>query len=141
MELKRNICCWLFALAAITAGAQTDFYRRLADSAVTTKERKNKMLFLSKTKKAEIKSELLKCIAEQEGEAFNYGNVSKQLNLSFKQLFRFLNELHNEGKIVAHQKCLRKPILITMNDLTNFYWKVYIRSEKYPASKLGPLCR
>ncbi len=35
MALKRNICCWLFALVAITAGAQTDFYRRLADSVVT----------------------------------------------------------------------------------------------------------
>ena len=97
------------------------------------------MLLISKTKKERIKNELLDYIAQHEDEEFDYCGVSEQLNLSHKQLFRLLGEVHNEERIVFEQKHLRKPILLSVGDAKNLYWKVYIRSEKHPRSKLGKL--
>ena len=97
------------------------------------------MIYITKTKRIQIKNKLLEYIAEQEGKEFDYIDISNQLKLSHKQLFKLLGELKKEEKIVAYQKYLRKPILLSINDYTNFYWKVYIRSDKHPHSKLGTL--
>lgn len=90
-------------------------------------------------KNKEIQSQLLSYIRENEENEFDYAFVSRKLNLSYKEIYKYLSFLSDEDKIVAQQKYLRKPILLSDNDIENFYWKVYIRSDKYPVSKLGIL--
>jgi hypothetical protein len=97
------------------------------------------MLFLTKTKRANIKEKMLVFISEHEGEEFDFEGVSNTWKLSKKQVYSLLLELMDEKSIIAHQKHLRKPILISPSDYENFFWKVFIRSEKYPNSKLGQL--
>ena len=99
------------------------------------------MTILSKTEKDKIKKDLLLYIEEHdhEDEEFDYIRVSNQLSLSYKQVFKLLTELCNEEKIVFQQKYLRKPIILSLNDSKNLYWKVHIRSKKHPKSRLGEL--
>lgn len=87
----------------------------------------------------EMQNQLLSYISENEEKEFDYAFVSRKLNLSYKEIYKYLSFLSDEDKIVAQQKYLRKPILLSDNDIENFYWKVFIRSDKHPASKLGTL--
>lgn len=87
----------------------------------------------------EMHNKLLSYIKENEDNEFDYAFVSRKLNLSYKEIYKYLNFLSEADEIVAQQKHLRKPILLSDNDIENFYWKVYIRSDKHPASKLGTL--
>lgn len=87
----------------------------------------------------EMQSQLLSYIRENEENEFDYAFVSRKLNLSNKEIYKYLSFLSDEDKIDAQQKYLRKPILLSDNDIENFYWKVYIRCDKHPVSKLGTL--
>ncbi|MFV0393692.1 MAG: hypothetical protein ACK5LC_04755 [Coprobacillaceae bacterium] len=95
------------------------------------------MIFITKNRKNKIKKQLLEIIVEREDQVFQFVKVSKKLNLSYRQLFRLLLELENEKKIVTYQKYPTKTILIVVSEYSNYYWKVYIRSEKHPVSKIG----
>ena len=99
------------------------------------------MIFLSKIKRIKIKSELLEYISKQENEGIGFVDLMGLWKLSYKQLGSLLGELLNEKEIVTYQKHLRKPILISVNDYENYYWKVFPRSEKHPNSKLGTLIK
>lgn len=90
-----------------------------------------------KIKKA--KDEVLKYISLHEGEAFDFEYNCISQKIKRKQLYKILLQLKSEDIIVAHQRYLRKPILLSDNDYENFFWKVYILSKKYPQSMLGTL--
>lgn len=80
-------------------------------------------------------------IAKHNGEVFDYVAVAKMLNITHMQVFGHLNDLERADKIVAHQKSLRKPVLIQKTDFTNYYWRIFITSAAHPRSELGTLGR
>ena len=89
----------------------------------------------------QVQERILSYVTIYEGQEFDYIHISKQLNLSHEQLFEHLLQLNRAGKIVAVQKYLRKPILLTKDDCINYYWKVFLTSDEHPHSELGTLSR
>lgn len=79
---------------------------------------------------------LLSYIEGHNGEVFDYDFVSENLGIPRKQIFALLKQLRNERKIGNQQQYIRHPILLSDNDHTNFFWRVYIIADEQPRSEL-----
>lgn len=79
-----------------------------------------------KARDAEGQAQLLAYISEQSGEEFSFAQAESALQLTRKELHRYLLALETAGKIKPEQKHLRKPILITDSDYENYYWKIHV---------------
>ena len=79
---------------------------------------------------------MLVFISEHEGEEFDFEGVSNMWKYPKTGVFS-TNWTVGWREYSNASKNLRKPILISPGDNENFFWKVFIRSEKYPNSELG----